>query len=426
MVFAAGEEAGFLIGDVVVVFRTPVTVVLLTFETVDVRLATEWVVFTAVVVLVVAVAVVVLGAAAPTVLNLLVIAFELGLLGTVVVVVVVVVDEAVLLPVDGTVRGLAVGTVDEVRVVAVVLDFAGADAVDFVVAVDGFAAVDLTDALEGLALVALPLLVAELLAVVDLRVLVGFLAAGAAFTSPLTAVVAGFLIVNGAFFSVAGLVVALPTVLERPTVDDEGGLAALVVLVDGALLTVVAFLIVLVGAGFVVVDGLVVAGFALSFAAVVVFFSTVGAAGFVVFAVVVLDVVGLAVVEVLVVGLVVAVFVSATTDFNSSTTGWASGIADTCSRTGVTVSNRLGVVDFSTNSATGSTTKLSVVSVAIGSLIGSSNTGSDSVGASAENMDLEGDCTFNTLSSVMNSFSATTSCSKDSTNGETSSSVSAA
>lgn len=65
----------------------------------------------------------------PTVLNLLVIAFELDLLVTVVVVVAVV-DVTVLLPVDGTVRGLAVGTVDEVRAVVVALDFAGADVVD--------------------------------------------------------------------------------------------------------------------------------------------------------------------------------------------------------------------------------------------------------------------------------------------------------
>lgn len=65
MVFVTGDETGFLVGDVVVVFRTPVTAVLLSFETVDVRLATGLVVFTAVVVLVaaVAVAVVVLGAA---------------------------------------------------------------------------------------------------------------------------------------------------------------------------------------------------------------------------------------------------------------------------------------------------------------------------------------------------------------------------
>lgn len=55
----------------------------------------------------------------PTVLNLFVIAFELGLLVTVLV---VVVDERVLLNVDGTVRGLAVGTVDEVRTLVVVLD----------------------------------------------------------------------------------------------------------------------------------------------------------------------------------------------------------------------------------------------------------------------------------------------------------------
>lgn len=62
----------------------------------------------------------------------------------------------------------------------------------------------------------------------------------------------------------------------------------------------------------------------------------------------------------------------------------------------------------------------------INSSIGFSNTGSGSVGASTENMDFEGDCTFNTLSSVMNSFSANTSCCKDSTNGEIISSVSAA
>lgn len=64
VVFVTGDETGFLVGDVVLVFRTPVTAALLSFETVDVRFATGLVVFTAVVVLVVAVAVVVLGAAA--------------------------------------------------------------------------------------------------------------------------------------------------------------------------------------------------------------------------------------------------------------------------------------------------------------------------------------------------------------------------
>lgn len=63
VVFVTGDETGFLVGDVVVVLRTPVTVVLLSFETVDVRLATGLVVFTAVVVLVVAVGVGALGAA---------------------------------------------------------------------------------------------------------------------------------------------------------------------------------------------------------------------------------------------------------------------------------------------------------------------------------------------------------------------------
>lgn len=151
-----------MVGVVLVVFRTPVTVVLLSFGTVDIRLATGFAVFTLVVVFVVAVTVVDLGATVPTVLNLLVIAFELDL---VVIVLVVVVDETVLLDVDGTVRGLAVGTVDEERTVVVVPDVAKAAVGDFVVAVDGFAVVDLTDVLDGLALLALALL-AELLAIV--------------------------------------------------------------------------------------------------------------------------------------------------------------------------------------------------------------------------------------------------------------------
>lgn len=343
-VFVAGDETGFFVGDVVVAFRTPVAVVLLSFETVDVRLATGLGLFAAVVVLLGADEVVVLGDVGPTVLNLLVIAFELDLL--VVVVVVAVVEEAVLLAVIGTVRGFAVGTVDAVRVVVVVVDFAVADVVDFVVAVDSFAVVDLTDVLDGLSLVALPLLVAELLAmVVDLRVVVGFLAAGVAFTSPLTAVVAGFLTVNGAFLSDESLLVALPAIPERPIVEDEDGLDTPSVLVDDALLTVDVFLTVLVVGGFDVVNGLVVAGFALSFAVVVVFFSTVDAAGFAVFAEAVLDAAGLVVVEDLAIGLALADFIPATTGFNLSTALSVSGSAGFCSRTGAAVCSKLGVVE---------------------------------------------------------------------------------
>lgn len=309
----------------VVVFRTPVAVVLFNFETVDVRLATGFVVFTAVTVLVVVVAVVVLGAKVPTVLNLFVIAFELGLLVTVLV---VVVDERVLLNVDGTVRGLAVGTVDEERTLVVVLDAPKAAVGDFVEVVDGFAVAALTVVvLDVLALLTLPLLVAELLTiVVDLVKVVGFFEAGPVFTSPLTLDIVIFLTVVGVFFSVKCLLVALPSALARPIVRVVDGLVALTDLVDDALLTAATvFLIVLVGSGFEVEESLVVARFTLG---LVVLFSIIGAAGFTAFVVVVLDAVGLVVAEDLAVAFVVASLISLV-GFNSSSVFSASGTVAT-------------------------------------------------------------------------------------------------
>lgn len=86
-------------------------------------------------------------------------------------------------------------------------------------------------------------------------------------------------------------------------------------------------------------------------------------------------------------------------------------------------SNKLVAVVVSIGSQTVSVGTLSMIAVVV-SLAGSSTTGSYSTGASAENAGCEGDGTFNTLSSVINSFSVVTSCCTHSTRGEASSSVS--
>lgn len=68
--------------------------------------------------------------------------------------------------------------------------------------------------------------------------------------------------------------------------------------------------------------------------------------------------------------------------------------------------------------------RLSVTIAIFSSLAISSPTGSHLTGGSAKKEVCEGEGTFNTLSSVINSFSPTTSCCTDSTSGDTNSSVS--
>lgn len=86
----------------------------------------------------------------------------------------------------------------------------------------------------------------------------------------------------------------------------------------------------------------------------------------------------------------------------------------------MTESNKLATVTVSVGSPSKSVGTLSDITGVVSSLAGSSTIGSRSTGASAE----KGDGTFNTLSSVIYSFSATTSCCKVSISGDTSSSVS--
>lgn len=281
LVFVAGDEIGFFVGDAVeVVFLTvdEVVLLLLTFETVDVRLVTEL----ALVAVVAGLVVVVLDAAVPTVLTLLVMALDDPWLVLLIVVDVEVAD-AVLLTVDGAVRGFAAGTVDKVRA-AVELGFAGADVADFVVAVNGLVVVDLAVVPDNLALGPLLLLlvvVAEVLVAVDAFTVVvavkGFLAAVVAvLTSPLTAEVAGFLAIKVVFFSAGALLfAAVPAKLVRVVVDGavDGFAAPTDRLVEE---TVEVFFTVLVTVeGFVAVDDLVGAGFGGSFAANVGFLSAV-------------------------------------------------------------------------------------------------------------------------------------------------------
>lgn len=280
VVFVAGDEIGFFVGDAVeLVFLTvdEVVLLLLTFETVDVRLVTELALVAVVAVLVA----VVLVAAVPTVLTLLVMAFDDPWLVLLIVVDVEVADE-VLLTVDGAVRGFAAGTVDKVRAV-VELGFAGADVADFVVAVNGFVVVDFAVVPDNLALGPLVLLlvvVAEVLVAVDAFTVVvavnGFLAVVVAvLTSPLTAEEADFLAIKVFFSAGALLFAAVPAKLVRVVVDGavDGFAAPTDRLVEETV--VVFFTALVIVEGFVVVDDLVGAGFGGSFAANVGFLSAV-------------------------------------------------------------------------------------------------------------------------------------------------------
>lgn len=136
------------------------------------------------------------------------------------------VADAVLLAVDGAVRGLAARAVAGVRVAAE-LGFAGAD-VEVFVAVNGFANVDFTDVPDNRALGTLVLLlgvVVIFVAAVVFKVddVNGFLAI-VVLTSPFTAVVTGFLASSGAFFSVTILLfVEVPVKLVRVIDEAVGG-----------------------------------------------------------------------------------------------------------------------------------------------------------------------------------------------------------
>lgn len=148
------------------------------------------------------------------------------------------VADAVLLAVDGAVRGLAARAVAGVRVAAE-LGFAGADVEVFVVAVNGFANVDFTDVPDNRALGALVLLlgvVVIFVAAVVFKVddVNGFLAI-VVLTSPFTAVVTGFLASSGAFFSVTILLfVEVPVKLVRVIDEAVEGLAVPTVLLEVA------------------------------------------------------------------------------------------------------------------------------------------------------------------------------------------------
>lgn len=280
LVFVAGDEIGFFVGDAVeVVFLTvdEVVLLLLTFETVDVRLVTELALVAVVAVLVA----VVLDAAVPTVLTLLVAVLDDPWLVLLIVVDVEVAD-AVLLTVDGAVRGFAAGTVDKVRA-AVELGFAGADVVDFVVAVNGLVVVDFAVVPDNLALGPLLLLlvvVAEVLVAVDAFTVVvavkGFLAVVVAvLTSPLTAEVAGFLAIKVVFFSAGALLfAAVPAKLVRVVDGAVDGFAAPTDrLVEETV--EVFFTVLVIVEGFVAVEDLVGAGFGGSLAAIAGFLSAV-------------------------------------------------------------------------------------------------------------------------------------------------------
>lgn len=249
VVFVAGDETDFFAGDAAVVFLTvDVVLLLLSFETVDVRLVTE--VALVAVDVAVLVAVVVLDAAVPTVLTLL----ETVLVGPWLVLFTTdEVADVVLLILDGIARGLAAGTVVVVRDAAE-LGFATEDADDLVVVVNGFADVNFVVVPCNLALGALLLLpvVATFLVAVDgLRVVPanGFLVVVAALTSPLTAAATGFLAIGSAFFSATALLLAtVLTELGRVFDGAVDGFAAptdLLVTVEEAWLTPEALLTVL-------------------------------------------------------------------------------------------------------------------------------------------------------------------------------------
>lgn len=283
-----------------------------------------------------------------------------------------IVDVAVLLAVDGAVRGLAAWAANETRDVPE-LGFTGADVEVFdVVVVIGFAVVDFTDVADNLALGTLLLLlvvVVELfVAVVDFNVddVSGFLEV-VVLTSPFTAVVAGFLANRGAFFSANEvLFVAVAAKLVRVVDGAVAGFATpTVLLVAGA---VVFFTVLAAVEGFGTVESLTGAGLDGNFADVGAFLSAVNVDVF--------DVVFVAAVLVVLALVVAVAFCVADLDATITGLGSSTGLI-TCSSTGVTVSNKLAVaVASSFASDTSSVDTLSMLAAVDTSFAGSSTDGS--------------------------------------------------
>lgn len=284
-----------------------------------------------------------------------------------------IVDVAVLLAVDGAVRGLAAWAANETRDVPE-LGFTGADVEVFdVVVVIGFAVVDFTDVADNLALGTLLLL---LVVVVELFVAVvddfnvddvsGFLEV-VVLTSPFTAVVAGFLANRGAFFSANEvLFVAVAAKLVRVVDGAVDGFAIpTVLLVAGA---VVFFTVLAAVEGFGTVESLAGAGLDGNFADVGAFLSAVNVDVF--------DVVFVAAVLVVLALVVTVAFCVADLDATIAGLGSSTGLI-TCSSTGVTVSNKLAVAVVSSfASDTSSVDTLSMLAAVDTSFAGFSTDGS--------------------------------------------------
>lgn len=414
----AGEDTGFLFG-VVLVFRSPADVVL-GFGTVVVRLVT-------VLAFVVALVRVVAGAFAGALWTLLILLAVLETWLVLLATVMVDADEVtalILFVVDVTVRGLVAGREVDVRVVAVLV-LAVADGVGLVGAVSDFVVVDLAVVLDGLALELLLLVLVDLIDVFGTEVS-GFLAAGAAFSSPLTGTVGGFLMGSG-FFSTGGLFSALLVTLVRGVAV---AVEALLILVALVMLLVVDALLRVVFLTVVVADFVIVVGFAAGFVSglleVNVFLSllvTAGLAGLVA-PVVVLDATDLEVVDLLetadltaavaatAVPTTAAVAISVSIGFVSLATFSTSGAGTVSKGTEQDVSSAGTTSTFPKISSTADVSLLTVEPTSITK--GSSRT---SLGAELSTLNISGpvkarvgDGTFKTLSSIMNSFSATTCC----------------